>query len=600
MRGGYYRPAYVHALAGRARRAGQRHRLAAPDRRPVDRRRDRVRGDDGQGRRSTRPASKARRRCRTTIPNLAVELHSPKVGVPVLWWRSVGSTHTAYSTETFIDELAPRRARTRSRSAGPCSQSIPRISPRWTSRRRRPAGARRSHRARPARSAAAAWRCTSPSAASSRRSPRSTVDRARPFSVDRVVCAVHCGIAVNPDNVRAQMEGGIGFGLSAALHGAITLKDGAVEQSNFHDYPVLRINEMPAIEVHIVPSADKPSGVGEPGVPPVAPAVANALAAATGQRLRKLPFALGLRPARSPPGAGPMHTPAGFVSGHALPAVLPATTHAFVFSGDRLLVAGGEGATPAAPVAARVPTLGTLAATRIDGPRHYLGALAGVPCVALRVPDDTPPPSGWRFAGLRSLFFALPDAELALAGERLPGRRVGSNASLLRRLRHADARQAGRARQGMPGLRPRRLPARFAGDDGARHARPRRAARPRASLPARRCTARSPDSSNPGETIEDCIRREVREEVGVEIDEHRVLRQPVVGVPAFADDRVHGGVRRRGDHPRGRRDRRRPLVRARRAAEAAARRVDRAPADRRHRLPAGALTPGGVHPGGAC
>ena len=91
---------------------------------------------------------------------------------------------------------------------------------------------------------------------------------------------------------RAQMEGGIGYGLSAALYGAITLKDGAVQQSNFHDYPVLRIHEMPAVEVHIVPSTEKPTGVGEPGVPPIAPAVANALAAATGKRLRKLPLSL--------------------------------------------------------------------------------------------------------------------------------------------------------------------------------------------------------------------------------------------------------------------------------------------------------------------
>jgi isoquinoline 1-oxidoreductase beta subunit len=88
------------------------------------------------------------------------------------------------------------------------------------------------------------------------------------------------------------MEGGIGFGLSAALHGAITIKEGLVEQSNFHDYPSLRIQEMPRVEVHIVPSAADPSGVGEPGTPVIAPAVANALAAATGKRLRKLPLSL--------------------------------------------------------------------------------------------------------------------------------------------------------------------------------------------------------------------------------------------------------------------------------------------------------------------
>jgi isoquinoline 1-oxidoreductase beta subunit len=89
------------------------------------------------------------------------------------------------------------------------------------------------------------------------------------------------------------MEGGIGFGLSAALHSEITLNEGRVEQSNFTDYPVLRINEMPDIEVHIVPSAEPPTGVGEPGTPVVAPAVANALFAATGERLRQLPFRLG-------------------------------------------------------------------------------------------------------------------------------------------------------------------------------------------------------------------------------------------------------------------------------------------------------------------
>ncbi len=113
------------------------------------------------------------------------------------------------------------------------------------------------------------------------------------LTVDRVVCAVDCGIAVNPDIVRAQMEGGIGYGLAAALHGAITLEKAGRVQSNFHDYPVLRIDEMPAIEVHIVPSTQNPTGVGEPATPVVAPAVANAVAAATGKRLRNLPLRLG-------------------------------------------------------------------------------------------------------------------------------------------------------------------------------------------------------------------------------------------------------------------------------------------------------------------
>ena len=97
------------------------------------------------------------------------------------------------------------------------------------------------------------------------------------FSVDKIVCAVDCGIAVTPDIVRAQMEGGIGYGLSAMLGEKITLSNGQVEQSNFHDYFVLRMGDMPDIEVHIVPSSEPPTGVGEPATPVVGPAVANAL-----------------------------------------------------------------------------------------------------------------------------------------------------------------------------------------------------------------------------------------------------------------------------------------------------------------------------------
>jgi isoquinoline 1-oxidoreductase beta subunit len=108
--------------------------------------------------------------------------------------------------------------------------------------------------------------------------------------VERVVCAVDCGIAINPEIIKAQMEGGIGYGLSGTLYGAVDLDNGVVRQSNFHDYRVLRINEMPKVETYIVPSQEKPTGVGEPGVPPIAPAVANAWAKLTGQRIRDLPF----------------------------------------------------------------------------------------------------------------------------------------------------------------------------------------------------------------------------------------------------------------------------------------------------------------------
>jgi len=227
-----------------------------------------------------------------TIAHMSVELHSPKQGVPVLWWRSVGSTHTAFSTETFIDELAV--------AAGKDPVEFRRA---MLAKHPRHLGALELAAAK------ADWaKPLAPAAAGEKRGrgvavhesfgtvvaqvAEVTVDKDNKVKVDRVVCAVDCGIAVNPDVIRAQMEGGIGFGLSAALYGKITLKDGVVEQSNFHDYPVLRINEMPAVEVHIVPSTEKPSGVGEPGVPVIAPAVANALAAATGKRLRTLPLTL--------------------------------------------------------------------------------------------------------------------------------------------------------------------------------------------------------------------------------------------------------------------------------------------------------------------
>jgi isoquinoline 1-oxidoreductase beta subunit len=116
------------------------------------------------------------------------------------------------------------------------------------------------------------------------------VSPAGDIKVHNVVCAVDCGKYVNPEIIRAQMESGIVFGLSAALHGAITLKNGRVEQSNFHDYEILRLNEMPEVEVHIVESTEKPGGIGEPGVPPIAPAVANAVFTATGARIRQLPM----------------------------------------------------------------------------------------------------------------------------------------------------------------------------------------------------------------------------------------------------------------------------------------------------------------------
>ncbi|HEX4885027.1 MAG TPA: molybdopterin cofactor-binding domain-containing protein, partial [Casimicrobiaceae bacterium] len=226
------------------------------------------------------------------VPAIHVDLHSPQVGVPVLWWRSVGHTQNAFTTETFVDELAvaagkdpvafrkallakhPRHLAALELAAKQSGWGTPLAAGKPGEKRGRGIAVHESFNSVVAEVAEV------------------TVKADGSFSVDRVVCAVDCGIAVNPDNVRAQMEGGIGFGLSAALYGAITLKDGQVEQSNFHDYPILRINEAPRIDVHIVPSTAAPTGVGEPGVPPIAPAVANAIAAASGKRLRTLPLKL--------------------------------------------------------------------------------------------------------------------------------------------------------------------------------------------------------------------------------------------------------------------------------------------------------------------
>jgi isoquinoline 1-oxidoreductase beta subunit len=115
------------------------------------------------------------------------------------------------------------------------------------------------------------------------------------IKVHKVICAIDCGLAVNPDGVRAQMESGIVYGLSAALYGDITIKNGEIQQGNFHDYPVTRMEDMPLVEVYIVDSDAPMGGAGEPGVPPIAPAIANAVYAATGKRLTRLPLRLGMR-----------------------------------------------------------------------------------------------------------------------------------------------------------------------------------------------------------------------------------------------------------------------------------------------------------------
>lgn len=223
------------------------------------------------------------------VPNLRVSAHIAEAGVPTLWWRSVGSTHTGYATEVFLDQLAD--------AAGIDPLEI----------RRKLLAKHPRHLAVLERAAAAAnWGTPLPK------------DKARGLAVhssfnsfvahvvevsastdgmpkiERVVCAADCGIAINPDVIKAQLEGGMGYGLSAALFGVIDLDKGRVAQSNFDDHRVLRINEMPPIEVHIVESSEKPTGIGEPGVPTIAPALANAWARLTGERVNALPFSRSL------------------------------------------------------------------------------------------------------------------------------------------------------------------------------------------------------------------------------------------------------------------------------------------------------------------
>ncbi len=219
------------------------------------------------------------------IPNLRVSAHMADVGVPTLWWRSVGSTHTAFSTETFLDQLAeqagvdPLEIRRKLLTKHPRHLGVLELA-----------------------AEKAGW--GTPLAKGRARgiavheSFHSFVAHVVEVSagedglpkVERVVVAADCGIAINPDVIKAQLEGGMGFGLSAALFASVDLEDGRVVQSNFHDYRVLRINEMPDVEVHIVASKEKPTGIGEPGTPPIAPAIANAWSKLTGQHVFTLPF----------------------------------------------------------------------------------------------------------------------------------------------------------------------------------------------------------------------------------------------------------------------------------------------------------------------
>jgi len=220
---------------------------------------------------------------------MRLAIHHPTVNVTVLWWRSVGSTHTAYAMETLLDEVA------RATGQDPVAYRLKLIGDKHP--RHRAALMLAVDRSGYGKRPLAPGRAWGVAVHESFQSVvayvvEASVDKGTP-KLHTVTAGVHCNLAVNPRSVEAQVQGSALMGLSMCLPGAaITLKDGVVEQSNFGDFVVPRITDMPQIAVHIVPSSDPPTGMGEPGVPPLAPAFANAIASLTGKTPRELPFKL--------------------------------------------------------------------------------------------------------------------------------------------------------------------------------------------------------------------------------------------------------------------------------------------------------------------
>src|SRR2546425_494940 len=219
------------------------------------------------------------------IPNLRIEWNNKDLGIPLGFWRSVGPSQNGFIIESFIDELAhaagkdPFEYRRALLGKSPRHKAILELvanRANWGS----PVPAGRG------RGIAVVFSYGSYAATVAEVS----VAPAGAVKVHRLVCGIDAGLAVNPDAVKAQMEGGAVYALTAAFYGQITIDRGRVQQSNFHDYQMLRINEMPVVDVHILDSGEAPGGLGEPGVPTVAPAVCNAIFAATGRRVRKLPI----------------------------------------------------------------------------------------------------------------------------------------------------------------------------------------------------------------------------------------------------------------------------------------------------------------------
>jgi isoquinoline 1-oxidoreductase beta subunit len=217
-----------------------------------------------------------------------VSLHSPRNEVPVLWWRSVGNTHSAFAMESLIDELAHAAGQDALRFRAAMLKQKP-----------------RHLHALEVAAKEAGWGTPLPDGRARGLAVHESfgsiiaevaevsIVEGKRIRVHKVSCAVDCGLAVNPLGVEAQVQGAVAFGLGPVLHSEITLKDGRVQQGNFHEYEVLRLDEMPLVSVRIIPSKAKMGGIGEPAAAPIAPAVANAVFALTGKRLRSLPLRLG-------------------------------------------------------------------------------------------------------------------------------------------------------------------------------------------------------------------------------------------------------------------------------------------------------------------
>ncbi|MET7245628.1 xanthine dehydrogenase family protein molybdopterin-binding subunit [Methylobacterium sp. EM32] len=221
------------------------------------------------------------------LPAYRFEVHNAREGVPVLWWRSVGHSHTAQAMEGFVDELAHAAGQDPVAYRLGLLKQAPRLSAALTLAAEKAGWSAREQK--PGRGYGVA---AHESFGSYVAMVADVTAEAGKVKVNRIVAAVDVGVAVNPDIIRAQVEGAVGFALSAVLRNRITFKDGEVQEKNFDAYEPTRMSEMPKVEVHIVPSAAAPTGIGEPGVPVLAPAIANAVFAATGQRLRSLPLDL--------------------------------------------------------------------------------------------------------------------------------------------------------------------------------------------------------------------------------------------------------------------------------------------------------------------